>query len=201
MKGGKRFSHGGRCDQGIFRHQLLGNLPRKVLIDTTLDVDFSKLIKLKLSILTQLLAFPPEIRLFGVGLRADGHILASGHRHGASHKSRDTRDQDIVLRRSRRGNADDQACGRDDTIGGPEHRGSQPPDAVAGFPPVRSDPPEQNKNDNDDQDGAEDTDATVTEAITVAAESATEATEQENDEDDNEDGSERHDSCPFAGPN
>ena len=62
MKGGKRFSHGGRCDQGIFRHQLLGNLPRKVLIDTTLDVDFSKLIKLKLSILTQLLAFPPEIR-------------------------------------------------------------------------------------------------------------------------------------------
>jgi hypothetical protein len=41
--------------QGIFRHQLLGNLLRKVLIDTTLDVDVSKLIKLKLRILTQLL--------------------------------------------------------------------------------------------------------------------------------------------------
>jgi hypothetical protein len=148
-----------------------------------------------------------SLRLFGVGLRADGHVLASGHRHGASHKSRDTRDQDIVLRRSRRGNADDQACGRDDAIGGPEHRGSQPPDAVAGedgspdIPPVSSDPPEQNKNDNDDQDGAEDTDTTVTVPVPVAAESATEATEQENDEDDNEDGSERHDFCPFAGPN
>jgi hypothetical protein len=89
----------------------------------------------------------------------------------------------------------------------PSTRGSQPPDVVAGedgspdIPPVRSDPPEQNKNDNDDQDGAKDTDATVTEAVTVAAESATEATEQENDEDDNEDSSERHDFCPFAGPN
>ena len=34
--------------QGIFRHQLLGNLPRKGLIDTALDVDFGKLIELKL---------------------------------------------------------------------------------------------------------------------------------------------------------
>ena len=34
--------------QGILRHQLLGNLPRKRLIDTTLDVDFGKLIELEL---------------------------------------------------------------------------------------------------------------------------------------------------------
>jgi hypothetical protein len=26
--------------QGIFRHQFLGNLPRKLSIDTTFDVDF-----------------------------------------------------------------------------------------------------------------------------------------------------------------
>ena len=45
----------------------------------------------------------------------------------------------------------------------------------AGLLPLRSDPPKHHKNDNDDQDGAEDTDATVTEAITVAAEAATEA--------------------------
>ena len=47
--------------QGIFRHQLLGKLRRKVLIDTTLDVDFSKLIKLKLNILAQFPAFAREI--------------------------------------------------------------------------------------------------------------------------------------------
>jgi hypothetical protein len=116
--------------QGIFRHQLPGNLPRKVLIDTTLDVDLSKLIKLKLSILAQLLAFAHQIRLFGVGLRADGHILASGHRHGASHQSRDTRDQDFMLRRGRCGNTNDQACCRDNPIVGAEHRCSQPPNAV-----------------------------------------------------------------------
>jgi hypothetical protein len=34
------------------------------------------------------------------------------------------------LRRGRRGNTDDQACGRDDAIIGPEHRCPQPPDAV-----------------------------------------------------------------------
>ena len=116
--------------QGIFRHQLLSNLPGKRLIDAALDVNFGKLIEFKLGILAQLLAFAREIRLFGVGLRADGHILAGGHRHGASHQCRDTRDQDIVMRRGRRGNADDQACGRDDAIVGPEHRGPQPPDAV-----------------------------------------------------------------------
>ena len=36
----------------------------------------------------------------------------------------------LVLRRGRRGNANDQACGRDDAIVGPEHRCSQPPDAT-----------------------------------------------------------------------
>ena len=54
--------------QGIFRHQLLSNLFRKGLIDTTLDVDFGKLIKFKLSILTQLFPFAREISLFSVGL-------------------------------------------------------------------------------------------------------------------------------------
>ena len=32
--------------------------------------------------------------------------------------------QDFVLRRGRRGNTDDQACGRDDAIIGPKHRGA-----------------------------------------------------------------------------
>jgi hypothetical protein len=57
---------------------------------------------------------------------------------------------------------------------------------------VRLQSPKDHKNDNDDQDGAKDTDATVTEAITVPAETAAEATEQENNEDDDEDSSKRH---------
>jgi len=46
----------------------LCNLTRKGPIDTTLDVDFRKLIKLKLNILPQLLALAREIHLLGVGL-------------------------------------------------------------------------------------------------------------------------------------
>ena len=71
--------------QGIFRRQLAGNLPRQRLIDATLDVDFGKLIKLKPGVLFQLLAFARKIRPLGVGLRADLHIFAGGHRHGARH--------------------------------------------------------------------------------------------------------------------
>jgi hypothetical protein len=54
--------------QGILRHQLLGNFPRKVPIDTTLDVDFDKLIELKSRTLAQLLALAREIRVFGIVL-------------------------------------------------------------------------------------------------------------------------------------
>jgi hypothetical protein len=57
---------------------------------------------------------------------------------------------------------------------------------------VRLQSPKDHKNDSDDQDGAKDTDATVTEAITVPAEVAAESTEQENNEDDDEDSSKRH---------
>jgi hypothetical protein len=63
-------------------------------------------------------------------LRADGDILSSGHRHGTCHQSRDPCDPDVILRCGRRGNTDDQARGRDDAIVGPEHRGSQPSNAI-----------------------------------------------------------------------
>jgi hypothetical protein len=120
--------------EGIFRHELLGDLPRKVPIDTALDVDIGKLIELKSGILAQLLAFAREVRLFAVGLRTDGDIFAGGHRHGAGHQSRDTRDQDIVPRRGCCGNADDQACSREDAVVGPEHCCSKPSDAVDEVP-------------------------------------------------------------------
>ena len=115
--------------QGISCHQLLSDLSRERLFDTAFDVNFGKLLPFEFDVLVQLLEFAHEIRLFSVGLRADGHIFASSHRHSASHQSRDTGDQDIVLLGSSCGNADDQACGRYDTIVGPENRGSQPPNA------------------------------------------------------------------------
>ena len=87
--------------QVIFRHQLPSNLTRKPLFDASLDVNFGELIELGFRALAQFLAFAREIGLFGVGLRTDGYILASRHRHGASHEPRHARDQDIALRRGR----------------------------------------------------------------------------------------------------
>jgi hypothetical protein len=49
---------------------------------------------LKLSILTQLLAFARKISLFSVGLCADRYILAGDPRHGANYQSRDTRNHE-----------------------------------------------------------------------------------------------------------
>jgi hypothetical protein len=49
--------------QGIIRGQPPRHLPRKGLIDATLDVDFGKLIELILRILAQLPALAREFRL------------------------------------------------------------------------------------------------------------------------------------------
>jgi hypothetical protein len=38
------------------------------------------------AITAQLLTFPPNIRLFGIGLRADRYIFSRSHRHRASDK-------------------------------------------------------------------------------------------------------------------
>ena len=64
-----------------------------------------------------------------------------------------------------------------------------------------SETPGEKQDNDDDEDDAQNTDAPVTEAVTVAPKAAAEATEQENDDDDNEDGSERHDLSPLAAPN
>ena len=43
--------------QGIFRHQLLGNLPPEGPIDAALDVDFGKLVEFEFALLAQFLPF------------------------------------------------------------------------------------------------------------------------------------------------
>ena len=79
--------------QGIFGHQLSGNLRGKVAIEATLDVDARQLRELRGGILPQLFALAAQIGFLGVGLRADRHVLAGGHRHGPSYQSRDAGDQ------------------------------------------------------------------------------------------------------------
>ena len=71
-----------------------------------------------------------EIGLLGVGLRADGDILARRHRHRARDQRGCARDQHVARLRARRCDADDQARGRDDAVIGAEHRGPQPADAA-----------------------------------------------------------------------
>lgn len=151
--------------------------------------------------------------MFGVGLRADQHMLAGDHRHGASHQSRDTRDREsfcvaaaaatptikiaVEIMPSLVPSTDalNHRCGQ---------RGGSPgagEDDSSDTLPVRSNPTRENQYDEDDQDDTDHTDSTMTVSVTVTAEAATEATKQENNEDDNEDGSERHGLHPMAGPN
>src|SRR4029078_4138023 len=80
------------------------------------------------------------------------------------------------------------------------------PDAGEGGPcenpPHRAEPPKQHQNEDDDQNGADEPDAAVTETVAVAAEATAEATKQENDEDDNQDESQGHSATSFMiGPN
>jgi hypothetical protein len=67
------------------------------------------------------------------------------------------------------------------------HRGSGD-QGVANILPFRSKATCQKQDYDNNEHNAEDTDAAVTEAVSVTAKAATKATEQENDEDDNKDG-------------
>ena len=71
-----------------------------------------------------------EIGLLGVGLRADGHVLARRHRHRARDQRGCARDQHVARLRARRCDADDQARGRDDAVIGAEHGGPEPAHAA-----------------------------------------------------------------------
>jgi len=107
-------------------NRILKSRGRSVLAPA-LDINVRQLIELKFWIILQFLAFARKIRLFGIRLRTDGHILASGHRHGASHQPCDAHNQDIVLRRRRGGDANDQARGRNNAVVGPEDPGRNQP--------------------------------------------------------------------------
>lgn len=62
--------------------------------------------------------------------RAEQHANAGGHRHGAGHQCRNTADQNAGVAGTGRGDADDEAGGRDDAIVGAKHGCAQPANAI-----------------------------------------------------------------------
>ena len=117
--------------QGIFRHQLLGNLPRQRLIDAALDVDFGEF----LDVQTRRSRFNSLRSRARSACSVSDCELTDTYSPAAIDMAPATSpatpgDQDIVLRGRCRRNADDQACGRDDAIVGAEDRGPQPADPV-----------------------------------------------------------------------
>jgi hypothetical protein len=185
------------CAQGVFRHQLLGNLPRKVLIDPTLDVDFGELMALEYSILAQLLALARKIR------RSDCE-LTDTYSPAAIDMAPATNPATPAIKTSFRV----AAAAATPTIKlAVDRMPSLAPSTAALNHPMRMTkwlsgsgrircscsglkPPHEKQNDDDDQDDADDADAAVTETVTVAAEPAAEAAEQEDDEDDDKNQSE-----------
>ena len=62
-----------------------------------MDVDSGQHSQFAVAIIAQLLAFPPNIRPFGIGLRADRYIFSRSHRHRAGDKPRNAGDQDALM--------------------------------------------------------------------------------------------------------
>ena len=68
----------------IVFHQLLSDLPRQRRGQTAFDIDCLQLSQFALAIVTQLLPFARDIRLLGIGLRADRDTIALCLPHMAS---------------------------------------------------------------------------------------------------------------------
>ena len=67
----------GMGTERIVFHQLLSDLPRQRRGQTAFDIDCLQLSQFALAIVTQLLPFARDIRLLGIGLRADRDIFAA----------------------------------------------------------------------------------------------------------------------------
>jgi hypothetical protein len=67
--------------------------------------------------INQFFTFPGKIGAFGVSLRTDRNIFASGHRHSPSNETSNSRDKDALRVSASRGNAKNQArCGNNAVI-------------------------------------------------------------------------------------
>ena len=95
--------------QGVVRHQLLGHLGGEQRLQAAGDVDACQLRVFLSRVGRELMPLARQVGLLSVGLRADGDVLASGHRHRPGAAPRNTFDQDRAAIHRRRGDADEQA--------------------------------------------------------------------------------------------
>jgi len=84
--------------QRIGCHELLRDLCREALVETTELVDLLQLGELMVGVLEDLAPLAGDVGPLGVTLRADRHELARGHRHRTGDERRDPRDRDLGLR-------------------------------------------------------------------------------------------------------
>jgi hypothetical protein len=59
------------CSERLFRHQLVGDLARKLRVDAALYVDPGKFVTFECRLASKLRSLAREIGLLGVGLRTD----------------------------------------------------------------------------------------------------------------------------------
>jgi hypothetical protein len=112
--------------QRVLGHQLYGDLPGKFGIEPAIDVDRRQFLVLVVDIRRELPALAIEVRLFGIRLGADRHILARGHGHGAGNQTGDSGHQYCAVGRVRGGHAHHQARRRHDAVIRAQHGGAQP---------------------------------------------------------------------------
>jgi len=112
--------------QGILFHQLECDLASKSAFHASRNIDLSKLLGFEIAIACEFTSFAGQVGAFGVGLRTDGNVFSSSHRHCAGDESSDTCNQCFTLGGSCRRDSKNETCGRNDPVVCPQHGGPQP---------------------------------------------------------------------------
>ena len=97
------------CAEPVAGAELLRDFHRELLLEASLDVNHGQLVQLGLRLTRKLALLALDVGLLRVALRADGHVLAHGHRHRPSDQARHAGDQDGPFRCGRRGDANHEA--------------------------------------------------------------------------------------------
>jgi len=116
----------------VVRGELRGDLLGEWTVEPALLVDLGQFFELEFGIGREFEGFLGDIGFFGVALRANRHIFARRHRHGARDQPRGAGHENRRARCARSGDPGDQAGGRHDPVVGAEDRGAQPTNAACG---------------------------------------------------------------------
>ena len=123
-----QFVTGVRAER-IMRHELIRDFLSGRPIDTPCNIYLGQFFALGLDTCAEFNTLSSDVRLFGIRLRADRDIFASRHRHRASNKPGDARDQDLIVIPGRGRDSNDQACSRDDAVIGAQDCSAKPANA------------------------------------------------------------------------